>query len=128
MPNLPQFAENTSILDGPPLRLFEGDVVAEFHPETGGLDAGVRQHADEDDLLDSVLFKLLVEVSISKAALRPVLLDDDVSPLRDKVRMPVTAPSTLREDLVLSPKVLNSASSLEKSVYRVRQTGGHCCL
>ena len=79
-------------------------MVAEFHPETaGGLDAGVRQHADEDDLLDSVLFKLLVEVSISKAALGPVLLDDDVSLLRDKVRMPLTAPSTLREDLVLSP-------------------------
>jgi len=71
-------------------------VVAEFHPETaGGLDAGVRQHADEDDLLDSMLFELLVEVSISKAALRPVLLDDDVFLLRDKVRMPVTAPSTL---------------------------------
>jgi hypothetical protein len=79
-------------------------VVAEFHPETaGGFNAGVRQHADEDDLLDSVLFKLLVKVSISKAALRPMLLDDDVSLLRDKVRMPVTAPSILREDLVLSP-------------------------
>jgi hypothetical protein len=52
--------------------------------------------------LDSVLFKLLVEISISKAALRPVLLDDDVSLLRDKVRMPITAPSTPREDLALS--------------------------
>jgi hypothetical protein len=30
---------------------------AELHSETaGGLDAGVGQHADEDDLFDSVLF------------------------------------------------------------------------
>jgi hypothetical protein len=50
-----------------------------------------------------VLFKLLVEVSVGKAALRPMLLDDDVSLLRDKVRMPLTAPSTLRKNLVLSP-------------------------
>jgi hypothetical protein len=46
-----------------------------------------------------VLFKLLVEVSVSKAALRPVLLDDYVSLLRDKVRMPLAAPSTPGEDL-----------------------------
>jgi hypothetical protein len=78
-------------------------VIAEFHSETAGrLNAGVRNHADEDDLFDSVLFKLLVEVSVGKAALRPMLLDDDVSLVRDKVRMPLTAPSTLCENLVLS--------------------------
>ena len=39
-------------------------MVAEFDPETaGGLDTGVRQHADDDYLFNSVLFKLLVEVS-----------------------------------------------------------------
>src|SRR6202047_1705998 len=99
-------------------RIFdEGDVIAEFHSKTAGrLDAGVRQHADEDDLFDSVLFKLLVEVSVSKAALRPVLLDDDVSLLREKVRMPLTAPSTLREDLVLSPGKLPGSRVLPMGI------------
>jgi len=95
----------------------QGDVIAEFHSETAGrLDAGVRQHADEDDLFDPVLLKLLVEVSVSKAALRPVLLDDDVSLLRDKIRMPLTAPGTLREDLVLSPGQLPGSCVLPMGV------------
>src|SRR5260221_8039265 len=99
-------------------RIFDyGDVVAEFHPETaGGLDAGVRQHADEDDLFDSVLFKLLIEVGVSKAALPPVLLNNDVSLLRDKVRMPLTAPSALREDLALSCRQLPGSRVLPMSI------------
>src|SRR5207302_1021059 len=39
--------------------LHEGDVVAQLHAKTrGGFDAGVRDHADENDLLDPPLFKL----------------------------------------------------------------------
>jgi hypothetical protein len=92
-------------------------VVAEFHSETaGGLDAGVRQHADEDDLLDSVLFELLIEVGVSKAALPPVLFNNDVSLLRGKVRMPLTAPSALREDLALSRGELPGSRVLPMSV------------
>ena len=54
-------------------RIFDQrDVIAEFHPEaSGGLDAGVGDHADQDDLTDAVLLGLKVEVRVREAALRP---------------------------------------------------------
>jgi hypothetical protein len=73
---------------------------AEFHREPArGLDAGVRHEADEDDLLDAVLLELLIEVRVGEAALRPVLLDDDVAWLRDEVRVPFAAPGAFGEGL-----------------------------
>src|SRR2546426_11030887 len=60
--------------------LDKGDVVAKLHAKTrGGLDAGVRDEADEDDVLDPPLFELGVEVGIGEPALRPVLEHDDVA-------------------------------------------------
>jgi hypothetical protein len=53
--------------------LHERDVVAEFHPEASGrLDAGVGDHAHEDDFSDVVLLELEVEVGVGEAALSPV--------------------------------------------------------
>ena len=38
--------------------LHEGDVVAEFHAETASrFDAGIRQHANDDNLFDPMLFQ-----------------------------------------------------------------------
>jgi hypothetical protein len=68
-------------------------VIAEFHREpAGGFDAGIGQETDDDDLLDAVLLELLVEVSVGKAALGPVLLDDDVACSRDEIWVPFAAP------------------------------------
>jgi hypothetical protein len=52
-------------------------VITEFHRETaGGLDAGIGHETDKDDLLDTVLLELLVEIGVGKAALSPMFLDD----------------------------------------------------
>ena len=64
----------------------------------GRLDAGVRRHANEDDLLDAALLEVEVEVSISNAVLAPMRLDHDVARLRCQFRMPLTAPGAFCED------------------------------
>lgn len=44
-------------------------VIAELHAvATGGLDTRVREDPDEDDLLDAVQLKLLIEVGVREAA------------------------------------------------------------
>ncbi len=74
----------------------EGDVIAEFHAETAGrFDAGIRQHANDDDLFDPKLFQLVVEVCVCETALRPVLFDNDVAVLRFEIvveRVPPQVP------------------------------------
>ncbi len=60
--------------------LNQGDVIAQLHAEaSGGFEAGVGDQADEDDLLDPALFEFGVQVGIGEAALRPVLVHDDIS-------------------------------------------------
>ena len=56
------------------------------------------------------------EVSVGKAALRPMLLDNNVPLLWDKVRMPLTAPSTLCENLILSAGELPGSRVLPMGV------------
>ena len=80
--------------------LHQRDVIAEFHSEAGRrLDASVRQQTDHDDVFDAVLFELLVEIGVGKAALGPMLLDDNVAFLRHEVRMPFAAPGSLGKSL-----------------------------
>ena len=51
--------------------LHERDMVAEFHAETAGrFDAGIRQHANNDNLFAPMLFQLVVEVCVRETALR----------------------------------------------------------
>src|SRR6516225_9987729 len=66
-------------------------------PSRGGLDTGVRGHAD-DDLLDAALLEVEVEVGVGKAVLAPMLLDHDVARLRCELRMPFAAPRAFRKD------------------------------
>ena len=80
--------------------LHQRDVIAEFHREAGRrLDASVRQQTDHDDVFDAVLFELLIEIGIGKAALGPMLLDDNVAFLGHEVRMPFTAPGSFGKSL-----------------------------
>jgi hypothetical protein len=57
-----------------------------------------------------------VKVSVGKAALCPMLLDNNVTLLRDKIWMPLPAPGTLREDLVLSTGELPSSRVLPMGI------------
>ena len=76
-------------------------MIAELHPEAaGGLDAGVGNHADQDDLTDAVLLELKVEVRVGEAALRPVLMNNDVTFLRAKFWVEFPAPSAAMENLL----------------------------
>ena len=44
-------------------------MITKLHPETGrGLNASIGQQADADDLLDAILFELMVQISIRKSA------------------------------------------------------------
>jgi hypothetical protein len=71
----------------------ERDVIAQFHGEpTCGFNACIRQKADDDHVCHALLFELEVEIVVSKAALPPVFLNDDVAFLRHKVGMPFTTP------------------------------------
>ena len=80
--------------------LHQRDVIAELHREAGRrLDASVRQQTDHDDVFDAVLFELLIEIGVGKAALGPMLLDDDVAFLGHEVRMPFTAPGSFGKSL-----------------------------
>ena len=70
----------------------QGHVITQLHGESaGGLNAAVGEHTDGDDMRDAVLLELEIEVSIGEAALRPVLLDDDVASLRHEIWMPFAA-------------------------------------
>src|SRR5215813_5338029 len=74
-----------------------------------GLGAGIGEQADNDDVADTVLLKLQIEISVSKPARSPVLPDDDIARLRRKVRMPVTAPFAARESVALHDGLLARA-------------------
>jgi hypothetical protein len=67
-------------------------------PARGGLDTGVRRHADDDDLLDAALLEVEVEVGVGKSVLAPMRLDHDVARLRCELRMPFAAPRAFRKD------------------------------
>ena len=80
----------------------ERDVIAQFHGEpTRGFNACIRQQADHDHVCDALLFELEVEIGVSKAALPPVFLNDDVAFLRHKVGMPITTPRSRCERVAL---------------------------
>jgi hypothetical protein len=83
--------------------LHESDVVAEFHAETAGrFDAGIRQHANDDNLVDPKLFQLVVEVGVRETALRPVLFDNDVALLRLEIIVKRPAPRIFGKRLALA--------------------------
>ena len=87
-------------LEGSGRILNPGDVVAKLHAKaSGGLDAGVRYKADQDDVLDPPLLELGVEIGIGEAALPPVLQHDDVAIAGAEFGMERSAPSTGGEAL-----------------------------
>src|SRR5438093_5745592 len=91
-----------SILEGSGRILHEGDVVAKLHTKArGALDAGVRDHADEDELLDPPLGEVGVEIGIGEAALCPVLQHDDVTIAWAECGMELSAPTSGSEALGL---------------------------
>src|SRR6202011_3681614 len=57
--------------------------------------------SDCDEMGDTVLPELEVEVGVGKAALRPVLFHDNIPGLRNEVRMPFASPGSSREGLAL---------------------------
>jgi hypothetical protein len=60
----------------------QGDVVPQFPAEAAGrLDAGVGDHADQDNAADAVLLELQIEVGVGEAARSPVLEGNDVAGL-----------------------------------------------
>ena len=74
----------------------QGHVIAQLHGVSGsGLNAGVGEQADGNDMRDAAPLELKIEVSFGKAALGPVLLDEDLASLRHEVGMPLTAPASL---------------------------------
>jgi hypothetical protein len=77
-------------------------VVAEFHTDAPGrLVTGVRQQAEEDDLLLAVALELMVEVGVREAARRPVFGGDDVTRLYLEVVVEGATPRTFGESLPL---------------------------
>src|SRR5207245_2350495 len=74
-------------------------MIAEFHSKAPrGLDAGVGNHADQDDLLDTMLLELRIEIGVGEAALCPMFVDDDVPLLRSEFRIKLAAPAAGLED------------------------------
>jgi len=60
--------------------LHQGDVIAHFHAvASGGFNAGIGHKAHQDDVFDSVLLELSVQVGICKGALCPVFMNDHVT-------------------------------------------------
>src|ERR1700722_7692294 len=93
--------------------LDQGDVVTELHAKTpGGFDATVGDQADENDLLNAVLLELEVEIGVGETALRPMLLDDDVTVLGAKLRIELAAPRTDCEGLGWQPRLLKHVDVL----------------
>src|SRR3984885_15994810 len=81
---------------------YQGHVIPQFHCKTAsGLDAGIGKQSYRDDMCDSALLKLKIEIGIGETALRPVLFDDDVVSVRDEIRVPFSAPGPLGERLQL---------------------------
>ena len=61
--------------------LHQGYMITQLHPvAAGGLDTAAGDQPDQDDLLDAMLLELGVEIGVGEAALRPVLVDDDITP------------------------------------------------
>src|SRR6266702_1841443 len=73
--------------------LQQGDRIAELVPETAGpFHAAWRGHAGQDNVLDSALAQVHVEVRVREPALAPVLARYDVTVFRGEVRVPLAAP------------------------------------
>ena len=74
----------------------QGHVITQLHGEAaGGLNAGVGEQTDGNDMRDAMLLEMKIEIRIGEAALGPVLLDEDLASLRHEVGMPLTAPASL---------------------------------
>ena len=74
----------------------QGHVITQLHGEAaGGLNAGVGEQTDGNDMRDAMLLEMKIEIRIGEAALGPVLFDDEVASLRHEVGMPLTAPASL---------------------------------
>jgi hypothetical protein len=70
-------------------------MIAQLHAKAASrFDTGVSEEANENNLLNSVLFQLVVEIGVSKAALSPVLFDDDIAGSGPEFWMPLSAPGT----------------------------------
>jgi hypothetical protein len=70
-------------------------VITQLHSEAPRrLNSTVRNETDQHVLLNAVLLKLQVEISVCKAALRPVFLDDDIALLGTELGVEFATPTT----------------------------------
>src|SRR5579871_5655204 len=78
----------------------ERDMIPQLHAEAAGrLDAGVRDHADEDEATYAVLLELEVEIGVGEPARSPMFMDNDIAWPRLEVAVECSTPAALGEDL-----------------------------
>src|ERR1044071_495648 len=93
--------------------LHHGHVVAQLGGEAhGGLDAGVSDQPDDDELVYAVLLELQIEVGIGEGAGAPMLLDDDLARSRHEVAAELAAPGAVCEHLALPACLLDRGDVL----------------
>jgi len=80
----------------------QGHVITQLLGEAaGGINAGVGEQTDGNDMRDATLLEMKIEIRIGEAALGPVLFDNDVASLRHEVGVPLAAPASLCEGMPL---------------------------
>src|SRR5215471_19533187 len=85
----------------------QGDVITKLLGVLrGGLGTSVGEQPDDDNVTDTVLLQLHVEVGIGESAGAPVLLDHDVAGLRREVGMPIPSPFAARKGMALHDGLL----------------------
>lgn len=68
-------------------------MIPQFHAVTRcRLNAGVGDEVDQNDFWDAMLLQEFVEIGISEAILRPMLVSDNISGFGSELRMPIAAP------------------------------------
>src|ERR1041385_857377 len=88
--------------------LHDRDLVAEFGGEANrGLDTGVRDQANDDELMDTMLLELQVEICVGKAARAPMFAGDDLVSFGYELGAEFATPCAIFEGLVTPRRLLN---------------------
>src|SRR5262249_54218576 len=96
---------------------YHGDLVAEFGGIAHGrFDAGMRDQADDDQLMDAVLLELQIQVGVGETAGAPMFLRDDLTRRRHEFGAEFTAPGAVFEALVLPRRPLDRRDVLPRLV------------